>query len=286
MKKTLIALTVAVSAVVSGSAMAGLQGWSEGTTGGTVNVGGTITVDNTPVWLVTTGSGFSGFSNKDTDLTDGNKRLTVNAPEAIPVLAIRSKEAYTAGDYAKGTMPSVVISGGDGTAIAFRDWNNGSADISAPVYVNGAIAGTAKFKSLPTGAVAYCSSNKDQGIGLVVSNNGKQPTVLFSGIVGGGGEATGLSTTESLLSSLGFSGQLDETKRLAGTFSSWQDNQYMSGVTPSNINEKFNDDDLKTAAFFAGFGVKQNGVIDLAFTNAIQSTTTWTVPINVSVSYN
>lgn len=287
MKKTLIALAVAASAVVSCSAMAGLGGWTEGSNGGSVNIGGTITVNKIPVWLVATGTGFSNFSNENTDLTGDNKLLTVNAPEAIPVLAIKSKEAYTAGDYAKGTMPSVVISGGDGVAITPTNWTGGTFDISAPVYVNGAIAGTAEFKTLPSGGVVYGSSNDgSKGIVLAVSDNECVATNLFSGIAGCGGQATDFSTTESNLASLGFSDLLAETKDLVGSFSTWADQHWMSSVTPTNVVDKFNTEGMKAGAFFAGFGVKQNGVINLAFTNAIQSTTEWTVPLNVAVTYN
>ncbi|MGJ7681767.1 hypothetical protein [Escherichia coli] len=44
MKKTLIALAVAASAVVSCSATAALGSWEENTQGGTVSINGTITV--------------------------------------------------------------------------------------------------------------------------------------------------------------------------------------------------------------------------------------------------
>ncbi|WP_097422160.1 hypothetical protein [Escherichia coli] len=287
MKKTLIALAVAASAVISGSTMAALGGWSEGTNGGSVNVGGTITIDKTPVWLVATGTGFSGFSNVDADLTGDDKLLTVNAPEAIPVLAIKSKEAYTASDYSKGTMPSIVVSGGNGVAISRTNWSNARFDFSAPIYVDGAIAGTATFvQAAPAGLMYGTNVNRTSGIGLVVSDNVDVATSLYAGAVGGSQQAGDITTTEAIMTSLGFSDLITETKDKVGSFSSWSDHGWMQSLTPATAITCFNTESMSKAATAFAFGIEQNGTIKLAFNNAIQSTTEWTVPINVAVTYN
>ncbi|HAW1416666.1 TPA: hypothetical protein JLM44_004698 [Escherichia coli] len=287
MKKTLIALTVAASAAVSGSAMAALGGWSEGSNGNNVNIGGTITFDKTPAWLVATGSGFSGFSNENADLTGDNKLLTVNAPETIPVVAIKSKEAYTANEYSKGTMPSVVISGGDDIAISRTNWSDGRFDFSVPIYVNGAIAGTATFvKAAPAGLMYGANVNGTSGIKLAVSDNYNVATSLYAGLVGGNSQAVDVAKTESIMTSLGFSDLITETKDKVGSFSTWSDNKWIMSLTPANAVTKFNTESISKAATAFVFGIEQNGIINLAFNNAIQSTTEWTVPLKVAVTYN
>ena len=287
MKKTLIALAVAASAAVSGSAMAALGEWQEGNNGGNVNIGGIVNVSNLPVWLVATGSGFSGFTNNATDLTGGNKLLTVNAPEAIPVVAIKSKDAYDALEYSKGTMPSVTLSGGDGVAITRTNWSGGTFDFSVPVYVNGAVAGSATFvQASPAGLMYGANVNGTSGVSLVVSDNDNNPKSLYAGLVGGSEQASLLSVTEGMMSSLGFSDLITETKAKAGSFSSWSDNGWMMSLTPANAVSKFNAEGMAKAATAFAFGIKQNGAIKLTFSNAITSTTQWNIPLNVSVVYN
>lgn len=287
MKKTLIALAVAASAAVSGSAMAALGEWQEGINGGNVSVGGIVNVNDLPVWLVATGSGFSGFTNDATDLTGGNKLLTVNAPEAIPVVAIKSKDAYSGIEYSKGTMPAVILSGGDGVAITRTNWSNGAFNFSVPVYVNGAVAGSATFvQASPAGLVYGADVNGTSGVSLVVSDNANDPKSLYAGLVGGSQQAVGISNTESIMSSLGFSDLITETKAKAGSFSSWIDNGWIQSLTPANAVSKFNTEGMKKAATAFAFGIKQNDAIKLTFSDAITSTTQWNIPLNVSVVYN
>ncbi|ECR1919601.1 hypothetical protein F0M37_23975 [Salmonella enterica subsp. enterica] len=85
MKKTLIALAVAASAVVSGSAMA----WTANGTGGNVDLGGTLTPQEklTP-WEVEIGAKVDGLNAQ---IQKGSSTVNVNVPNAIPVLGIRTQ---------------------------------------------------------------------------------------------------------------------------------------------------------------------------------------------------
>lgn len=89
MKKTLIALAVAASAAVSGSAMA----WTTNGTGGTIDFGGTLspTDKNTP-WEVKTGSAVTGL---DSAVTKGQSVVDITVNKAIPLLGIRVADAQT-----------------------------------------------------------------------------------------------------------------------------------------------------------------------------------------------
>ena len=82
MKKTLIALAVAASAV-SGMAHA----WESGDFNGTVDIGGSITADDyRQKWSWAVGSAINGFSNALTDLTEGGTKLTITVNGDKPIL--------------------------------------------------------------------------------------------------------------------------------------------------------------------------------------------------------
>ncbi|ENM7303529.1 hypothetical protein AB8N91_004958, partial [Escherichia coli] len=76
MKKTLIALAVATSAVVSGSAMA----WTAGGNGGSVEIGGTLTPETVVLpWEVKTGSNIADLNAK---IKKGQSEVDIVASKA------------------------------------------------------------------------------------------------------------------------------------------------------------------------------------------------------------
>ncbi|ELS8141464.1 hypothetical protein QNZ28_005037 [Escherichia coli] len=87
MKKTLIALAVAASAAVSGSAMA----WTQGGINGSVNIGGNLNPVKIPTpWEAEIGAAVSGL---DTNVGTGTKNVSIRVDNAIPVLGIRTQTA-------------------------------------------------------------------------------------------------------------------------------------------------------------------------------------------------
>lgn len=87
MKKTLIALAVAASAAVSGSAMA----WTANGTGSSVALGGTLTpADVITPWEVKVGAAVNGL---DADIRKGDTKVSIPVKNTIPVLGIRTVEA-------------------------------------------------------------------------------------------------------------------------------------------------------------------------------------------------
>ncbi len=287
MKKTLIALAVVASTAVSGSAMAGLGAWEENSAGGSVSIGGTITVDDTPVWLVATGSGYTNFANNGTDLVNGNE-LSLPVQEAIPVLAIKTKGIYSADSYSKGVMPSVVVSGGDGIQISRTNWNNnGGFDFSVPVYADSQAVGTAKITDARVAGVMYGTPDSgDTGIKLVVSDNNNVSTSLYAGLVGGNHQATDIDTAEDILNQLGMSDLVSKLQGRVGQVTNWADQGWMQSLTPNEANSRFNIEKMSTAATGMGFGLVNGSKIDLTFTQKVTHTTNWSIPLNVTVAYN
>lgn len=87
MKKTLIALAVAASAAVSGSAMA----WTANGTGGSVGLGGTLTpTDVVTPWEVKVGAAVNGLN---ADIRKGDTKVDIPVKNTIPVLGIRTVKA-------------------------------------------------------------------------------------------------------------------------------------------------------------------------------------------------
>ncbi|WP_097414336.1 fimbrial protein [Escherichia coli] len=84
MKKTLIALAVAATAAVSGSAMA----WTTGGSGNAVTFKGELTPESkTSPWEVEIGNSEYDFQGK---IQQGNKTAAINVENNIPVLGIRT----------------------------------------------------------------------------------------------------------------------------------------------------------------------------------------------------
>ncbi|HFD2631817.1 TPA: hypothetical protein ACF2XS_004887 [Escherichia coli] len=88
MKKTLIALAVAASAAVSGSAMA----WTQNGTGSSVDLGGTLTpADVITPWEVKVGA---GVNDLNANIRKGDTKVDIPVKNVISVLGIRSIKSF------------------------------------------------------------------------------------------------------------------------------------------------------------------------------------------------
>lgn len=122
MKKTLIALAVAASAAVSGSAMA----WTANGTGGSVDLGGTLTpVEKVTPWEVKVGDAVTGL---DAQIQKGQKEVSIAVNKAIPVLGIRTIES-TAFQGQPGISPQIDY----GNAVNVDAFENGRAPVTLEV---------------------------------------------------------------------------------------------------------------------------------------------------------
>ncbi|EDV9774733.1 hypothetical protein JI87_000868 [Salmonella enterica subsp. enterica] len=122
MKKTLIALAVAASAAVSGSAMA----WTANGTGGSVNLGGTLTpADVVTPWEVKTGDAVTGL---DAQIKKGQKTVDIAVNKAIPVLGIRTQTTQVFQGQ-PGISPQIDY----GNAVNVDAFENGRAPVTLEV---------------------------------------------------------------------------------------------------------------------------------------------------------
>ncbi|EHM2894343.1 hypothetical protein KF979_005237 [Escherichia coli] len=134
MKKTLIALAVAASAAVSGSAMA----WTANGTGGSVDLGGTLTpVEKVTPWEVKVGAAVNGL---DADIRKGDTKVDIPVKNAISVLGIRTaQKAVFLGQ--PGIAPQIDFKG----AVAYEKFSGSVTDLTLSVTDNqGAVIGELK----------------------------------------------------------------------------------------------------------------------------------------------
>ena len=122
MKKTLIALAVAASAVVSGSAMA----WTANGTGGSVELSGTLNPkDLVTPWEVKVGDDVTGL---DADINKGQSVVNISSSKSIEILGIRTKEkaAFTG---IRGISPQIDY----GAAIDATKFSDGETELTLAV---------------------------------------------------------------------------------------------------------------------------------------------------------
>ncbi len=139
MKKTLIALAVAASAAVSGSAMA----WAPNGTGGSVDLGGTLTpVEKVTPWEVKMGSEITGL---DASIGRGQKVVEVKMPKNALIMGIRTQTKDTFPGWASDITPSIDFNG----AVNLDSFSNGVATLTLDVKQGGDKIGTmqASFES-------------------------------------------------------------------------------------------------------------------------------------------
>lgn len=121
MKKTLIALAVAASAVVSSSAMA----WTQNGTGGSVDLGGTLTpVEKVTPWEVKVGA---AVNDLNASLTQGTTKVVIPVTKAIPILGIRSAQPTFQGR--SGISPQISYN----DAVDLNSFNAGTTSLSMEV---------------------------------------------------------------------------------------------------------------------------------------------------------
>lgn len=286
MKKTLIALAVAASAVVSGSAMA--AGWQENSASGEVNFGGQINANSQVTWMWLIGEGKSDFVHKTQDLTNNNQTLTITADNDIPILAGKLKNGVAGSDFSiANTFPSISFLS-SGTAVTPEFNTNGALALTVKAFDDqGAEFGTLKINGRAAGSVALATpapntTYKTYGAGVPGTDG------IFSGGLANNGTLlvwSGLATTKVVEK---FGGpalaELEDQVRDVTSDSSavFNDVNNVWGISRSN-NEDMN---MRAYSLSYGFGVEQGATLELNFTKPVTTTTVWKAPLTVQISYN
>lgn len=257
MKKTLIALAVAASAAVSGSAMA----WEANGIGGPISIGGTLTpADNVTPWEVKVGA---TVTNLDAPIKRGQNKVEIPVKTAIPVLGIRTVEAKTFTGK-EGITPQIDY----GPAVNI----DGFADSRVPLTLDVKDANDRKIGSLVTRLVAGAQVSMG---GITVG--------LISSLFAGNNQAPfwgGLPKTENATSHDGGKFAKAVFPEVAVNFVS-QPND--SGRKTTSM---FNNTNILYSAFY-GSGIEAGQEIAITLDSPVQGNDSiaWKATLPVTVSY-
>ncbi|HBA7530800.1 TPA: fimbrial protein [Escherichia coli] len=280
MKKTLIALAVAASAVVSGSAMA----WTNGNFNGSVDIGGSVTVgDNfAQKWAWQTGTSLGAFDGNSKEMTDSGKKLVITAAQNAAILLGKTNEAFMATDVASSAIPQIAFSDyqkGKVTPVFADAANTGTGYLEIPVVdTQSSPIGQAKVNMTVAGVRMVSDVAQQRGVlGSVYADNsndiffGGVPAVA-DGVMNHGNAAVNFVQSMGGLSSADLLGQLTAVEST------------IVNTAASTFPQKSSMTENVTAATYA-MGIKSGQTLELTFTKPVTQTTAWKAPLNVSVTY-
>ncbi|EFU6056980.1 hypothetical protein HEL89_025470 [Escherichia coli] len=264
MKKTLIALTVAASAAVSGSVWAAT--WSSGGSGGSVNIGGVLTPTDTTPWEVWVGD---EVQNINSNIIKGDNSVTVNTPNAIPVLGIRTSSNIAF--YGRSGISPQINYGG---YVDMDNFSSGLTTLTLTIIDKGNQTQIGSL-SVPFSAAAVSSwkniAGGTQGYrALYAANVGDG---FFGGLAKNADQAATSNAAVTLIASL--------NSDFAANF----DKQGMSDIASYVQTETFSNPSLTYSAYY-GAGIQANAPMKISLTNvATSDPITWQASLPIIVSY-
>ncbi|EGJ2788809.1 hypothetical protein IHC18_004150 [Escherichia coli] len=267
MKKTLIALAVAASAAVSGSAMAA---WTPNLSGlNNFELGGTITPkDNVTPWEAMIGN---AFKNLNSNIKKGQSKVVLTTTSAIPVLGIRTAQntPFSTDTYQNAT-PIIDY----GTAVDLA----GIVDSRAPLTLevkDGTTdlpIGTLKT-SLFVGAVQSYTGN-GSGYNVLLGGSAGTTDNVFTG---------GLPTSSSMI--LDSRNVINTLDAISTEFSANFDKQGQSSLGNPSIGSIKGGTPVMYSAYY-GSGIVNGEKIIINLTSPVAATAvTWKASLPITLSY-
>lgn len=256
MKKTLIALAVAASAAVSGSAMA----WTANGTGGSVDLGGTLTpVDVITPWEVKVGAAVNSL---DADIRKGDTKVSIPVKKAIPVLGIRTQTTQLFQGQ-PGISPQISY----GNAVDVDAFENGRVPLTLEVKNAGDVKIGTLTSTFASGAETSWSNHSTSGkFGVFAANPG-------DGFFGG------LAKSADKIS--------DSSWGIAASISDeFVANYNDQNASPEhNKTENFTKNSVKYSSFY-GSGIQAGEEIKITLDQpAASDAIAWKASLPVTVSY-
>lgn len=280
----LLIIIFSLSLLICGKASA--AGWqSGGDFQGAVEFGGTITPydDSLPPWLWKTG-GYTGFSNKISELAGNGTRLTVSAPYDLLLLAGKSARAFK-GNKA-GIVPVIQLKGSDGSEIHIQ-WARGTPGqglLVLPLSVTGdtQTTGSLAAEVQAFGALAWA---EDDGFGARITQtlgNNSADAYVFNGGVSD-------SSTWHTADGLSFISRMTEGEVSAESV--WaQLRQIIPGMSDSPVitDESGYQDLVGEGWFYSGayaLGISSGAVLNLHFSKPVTGQSVWRAGMRVIIHY-
>ncbi|MED9626293.1 fimbrial [Escherichia coli] len=253
-----------------------------------MDFGGVITPynDTLPPWLWKTG-GYTGFSNKISELTANGMRLTVSAPHDLLLLAGKSARFFEGSETSgTGIVPVIQLKGSDGSEIRIQ-WARGTPGqglLVLPLNVIGdtQTAGTLAAEVQAFGALAWA---EDDGFGARITQtlgNNSADAYVFNGGVPD-------SSTWRTADGLSFISRMTEGEVSAESI--WtQLKQGVPGVSDSPViaDESGYQDLVGEGWFYSGayaLGISSSAVLNLHFSKPVTGQSVWRAGMVVIIRY-
>lgn len=258
MKKTLIALAVAASAAVSGSAMA----WTNGNFNGSLEIGGTLTPSQTQnPWEVAVGA---NMDNLNGSMIAGNAKTSINVNSSISILGIRTV-ANTAFNGEPGLSPQITYAN---NVIDFSKAKAGVGVMTLDVKDDN----DAKIGTLTTpvyAGAAYSSAKPD---GTESKKGSLYANVAGNGFFGGLPEASSQVDAEPWVG----------VAKINPEYTANFDEQ--NAATVESTKTAFASRSFKYSGFY-GAGIVAGSKLDIKLDAPIQVDTKWKASLPITVSY-
>ncbi|HAY0331034.1 TPA: hypothetical protein JS309_004231 [Escherichia coli] len=283
MKKTMIALAVAASAVISGSAMAALGSFDAGNTNNTVKFGGTITPsESSNNWVWAVGQGYDNFSNTTKELTESGTKLTIVADQNIPLLVGKLTSALLGQD---GISPEITFSDSKGNISPV--WTGQNAMGTLDLTVNDAQQQEIGVMTLNISSVAplaLASKNGSDSNITVKDLQGTTSASAFEGAVGQFSYIPKIAEIDNILVNYG-APTISELQAQIKAVSGLENIAEYPNDYASRVNWKFNNAEKVFSGAYA-LGIPNGANMSVKFNNAVVSETQWNASLQMQVSYN
>ncbi|HEI2423674.1 TPA: fimbrial protein [Escherichia coli] len=292
MKKTLIALAVAASAV-SGMAHA----WTNGDFNGSVDIGGSITADDyRQKWSWAVGSDINGFNNALTELTENRTKLTITVNGDKPILLGKTNEAFSTPTEGLGGIPLISITDYENKPVTVlaAAGNYNSPDVFFDLAMKndaGVKIGTVRVNAQAVGVAvrAYGANstvkpNQAESYSLGFNANGA--SAYKGGLpenIGSGGSLNAADAASSIIAKFG-SLSTDELFQQAKTVYPVL-TDYVHGPGKKYL-DLVSDDSSRVHASSYALGIANGQTIVATFDQAVAASTQWSAPLNVAITYN
>ncbi|TXQ21288.1 fimbrial protein [Escherichia coli] len=276
MKKTLIALAVAVSAA-SGAAHA----WTTGDFNGSFDINGTITSEQyNDKWEWMTGDGLS-FENTTKQMSDGNTKLTITQEKAAPILLGRTKEAFVAPSVGVGAIPLISFSDYEGKTVELisgDEENKGFFNLPMK-DTEGQKLGNVKVNVTAAGIL----SRNDADYVRIISLASKSNSDIYNGGLVSSVTSYGQKAS-NIMSKFGNSNHTALLQQIIAAQPEASGKGQMNW-TASQTTNMVNDEGNVMASSYA-LGIDQGQMIEATFDAPVVKATQWAAPLNVAVTYN
>ncbi|EEH8383192.1 hypothetical protein G3142_005250 [Salmonella enterica subsp. enterica serovar Montevideo] len=269
--------------------------WSNGDFNGTVDIGGSVTPEQySQLWQWKVGTGLNNFTSDIESMTDNSTRLTIEITEPKAIFLGNTKSPVVAYNGAVGITPR----------ISFTDFEDNNVTLS---YEQGAAEGVGYF-NLPVknrdtnekiGTVKVNAMNNAVSVSQYTHNGQKYAKAINIKPTGNGHLFYGA------LFSRVMSNATNQGDAFATKFGNVGNNTLKNVLTSHPLTESsltwLSSNPVHVSLTMNGAGVNAHqGVLGLSYTmgidagqtleltfdNPITSTTKWSAPLNVAVTYN